>query len=157
MEIMSNVEAIKHEISSYFFNHNMLSQRLPQVYILYKSLQKNGEHPEIVMGYLVNHVLSLYYIHYWIELDGKIHDIISESYNKTAHTLRPYAELIRQLSIKILDTYINMDSIFLEKKRISSFRACLCGQFFKDLYETNTTPEMHHKITMLYDKLINVE
>ena len=103
-----NVEAIKGEISSYFFNHNMLSQRLPQVYILYKSLQKNGEHPEIVMGYLVNHTLSLYYIHYWIELDGIIHDIISESYNKITYTLHPDAELIRRLSIEILDTYINM-------------------------------------------------
>jgi hypothetical protein len=148
-----NVETIKHEISSYFSNHNMLSQRLPQVYILYKSLQKNGNQPEIVMGYLVNHTLSLFYIHYWVELNGKIHDIISESYNKTTHTLHPEAELIRQLSIEILDTYLNMDSILLEKKRISSFRACLCGLFLENLNET-TNPIIYRKIKTLYDKLI---
>jgi len=147
------VEAIKHEISSYFFNHNILSQRLPQVYILYKTLQKNGEHPEIVMGYLVNHKLSLYYIHFWIELDGKMHDIISETYNKITHTLHPEAELIRQLTIEILDTYINMDSILLEKLRITSFRACLCGQFLENLSET-TTSEVYYKIQTIYDKLI---
>jgi len=150
---MTNVETIKREISSYFFNHNMLSQRLPQVYILYKSLQKIGEHPKIVMGYLVNHNLSLYYIHYWVELDGNIHDIISESYNKITHTLHPEAELIRRLSIEMLDTYINMDSILLEKKRTSSFNACLNGLFLEDLNET-TTSHIHHKITILYDKLI---
>jgi hypothetical protein len=123
------------------------------VYILHKSLQKNGEHPEIVMGYLVNHVLSLYYIHYWVELDGKIHDIISETYNKITHTLNPEAELIRRLTIEILDTYINMDSFILEKKRVSSFRACLNGLFLEDLKET-TTSSIHHKIIVLYDKLI---
>ena len=149
-----NVEAIKGEISSYFFNHNMLSQRLSQVYILYKSLQKNGEHPEIVMGYLVNHTLSLYYIHYWVELDGNIHDIISESYNKITHTLHPDAELIRRLTIEILDTYINMDSFLLEKKRSSSFNACMNERFLEDLNET-TTPVIYYQIQSLYNKLTN--
>ena len=150
---MTSVEKIKHDISSYFFNHNMLSQRLPQVYILYKSLQHNGEQPAIVMGYLVNHKLSLYYIHYWVELDGNIHDIISESYNKITYTLHPEAELIRCLPIEMLDTYINMDSIILEKKRASSFSACMNGMFFENLNET-TTPVIYYKIQSLYNNLI---
>ena len=151
---MTSVEPIKHEISSYFLNHNILSQRLPQVFILYKSLQQNGEQPKIVMGYLVNHVLSLYYIHFWIELDGKIHDIISESYNKITHTLYPDAELIRRLSIEILDTYLNMDSFLTEKKREISFNACMNDRFLEDLNET-TSPIIYRKIQTLYNKLIN--
>jgi hypothetical protein len=150
---MTSVEKIKNDISSYFFNHNMLSQRLPQVYILYKSLQYNGEQPEIVMGYLVNHKLSLYYIHYWVELDGNIHDIISESYNKIIYTLHPDAELIRRLSIEMLDTYLNMDSFHIEQKRTSSFSACMNGMFFEDLNKT-TTSIIYNQIQLLYNNLI---
>ena len=147
-----NLETIKQEISSYFFNHNMLSNRLPQVYILYKALQKIGEAPELVMGYLVNHTLSLYYIHFWVELKGEVQDIISESYNKTTHLLSSEVVLMRDLSIQILDTYINMDSFPIEKKRGDSFHACMNGLFFEDLYKT-TTPIIHDKIVILYNKL----
>jgi hypothetical protein len=147
-----DVQEIKHSISTYFAGHNMLSQRLSQVYILYRSLQKNGEHPELIMGHLVNHTLSLYYIHYWVVLDGNIHDIIGESYNKVAHTLNKEVELVTRLSIHVLDAYINMDSLFLEEKRMSGFRDCVNGKFADNLIKTTTT-SVYDKIMTLYNNL----
>lgn len=148
-----NTDEIKHIISTYFRGNNLLSQRLPQVYILYKSLKKIGEHPKIFMGYLVNHTLMLYYIHYWIELDGEIHDIIGESYNKIAHALSHTAELKQELPINILDTYINMDSIPIEKKRMESYQSCINGTFFEHMASIST-PEICEKITTIYNTLI---
>lgn len=149
-----NVHEIKHSISTYFAGNNLLSHRLSQVYILYRSLQKNGEQPELTMGHLVNHTLSLYYIHYWIVLDGVIHDIIGESYNKVAYTLNKEVELVTRLSIHVLDTYINMDSLFLEEKRISSFRECINGRFADNLITTTNT-SVYDKIMTLYNNLTN--
>lgn len=141
---------IKHCITSYFRSNNLLSQRLPQAYILYKSLQNAGKQPILHMGYLVNHQLLLYYIHYWIELDGEIHDIIGESYNTP---LTKEVELKLKLSIHILDTYINMDSSVVENKRISSYDACMRGMFFECL-NAMVTPEIYEKIMVIYNKLI---
>ena len=149
---MKDIEEIKTIISTYFCNNNMLSQRLPQVYILYKALQKIGEEPTLVMGHLVNHTLSLYYIHFWVENKNQQHDIVSETYNKLVYTLSPYVVLIKQLPVIVLETYLNMDCITIEKKREKSFNACLAGLFLEDLQLT-TTPLIYSKISKLYNRL----
>ena len=148
-----NVDEIKSIISTYFNGNNMLSQRLPQVYILYKALQKIGENPKLVMGHLVNHNLSLYYIHFWVEHNNQLHDIISESYNKLVYTLSEKVELITQLPIEVLESYLNMDSITTEKKRDASFNACLNDVFFEDL-RLSTSSDVYLKIQKLYNQLI---
>ena len=145
-----NVKEIKHCITEYFRSNNLLSQRLPQAYILYKSLQHIGKEPTLFMGYLVNHELMLYYIHYWVELDGEVHDIIGESYNVQ---LTKEVELRLKLSIHILDTYINMDSVATEQKRASSYHASMRGMFFESL-NAMVTPDIYEKIMVIYNKLV---
>ena len=125
-----DVNEIKHCITAYFRGNNLLSHRLPQAYILYKSLKTIGKEPTLHMGYLVNHELLLYYIHYWVELDGEIHDIIGESYNIQ---LTKEVELRINLSIHLIDNYINMDSVAVETSRISSYDACMAGMFVENL------------------------
>ena len=144
-----NVEEIKHCITNYFRSNNLLSQRLSQAYILYRSLQNIGKEPTLFMGYLVNHDLLLYYIHYWVELDGEAHDIIGESYNVQ---LTKEVELRLDLSIHILDTYINMDSVATEQKRAASYHASMRGMFFENLSAT-VSPDIYEKIMVIYNKL----
>jgi hypothetical protein len=149
-----DVSQIKDCITNYFRANNLLSQRLPQAYILFKALQKTGQHPSLIMGFLVNHTLSLYYIHYWVELNDQVHDIVGETYNQIAYKLSSEAEVMHSLSIHILDTYLNMDSVAIEKRRVDSFTKCNNGMFFDDLYEI-TSPDVYHKIQMIYNKLLN--
>ena len=149
---MKEIEEIKTIISTYFCDNNMLSQRLPQVYVLYKALQKIGEEPTIIMGHLVNHTLSLYYIHFWVENKNQQHDIVSETYNKIAYTLSPNVELIKQLPMDVLETYLNMDCLTIEKKREKSYNACLDGLFLEDLQQITTT-NIYSKIAELYNQL----
>lgn len=149
-----DIDRIKNAITSYFRNNQLLSQRLPQAYILYHALKKNGKHPKLIMGYLVNHHLMVYYLHYWVELDGDVHDIIGESYNKVAYKLSSEVEVREKLSIHMLDNYINMDSSALENKRIKSFTACTNGLFFEDLHATAST-ETYKKIRAIYDGLVS--
>jgi hypothetical protein len=146
-----NVEEIKHCITYYFRSNNLLSHRLPQAYILYKSLQNIGKSPTLFMGYLVNHDLMLYYIHYWVELDEEVHDIIGESYNVQ---LTKEVELRLDLSIQILDTYLNMDSVATEQKRTASYNASMQGMFFESL-SAIVSPDIYDKIMVIYNKLIN--
>lgn len=146
-----DVYEIKHCITTYFRSNNLLSQRLPQAYILYNSLQKDGKNPTLFMGYLVNHDLLLYYIHYWVELDGVVHDIIGESYNMR---LTKEVDLRLELSIHILDNYINMDSPAIENKREASYKACMRGMFFEWL-SASVNPDVYEKIMGIYNKLIN--
>jgi hypothetical protein len=145
------VAEIKHCITTYFRSNNLLSQRLPQAYILYRSLQTSGKEPTLFMGYLVNHDLLLYYIHYWVELDGVVHDIIGESYNMR---LTKEVDLRLNLSIHILDTYINMDSAAIEQKRSTSYHSCMRGMFFEWL-SASVNPDVYEKIMAIYNKLIN--
>ena len=56
-----NVYNIKQTISTYFREKNLSHCKLPQVYILYKELQKIGKEPTLVKGYLVNHYIQNYY------------------------------------------------------------------------------------------------
>ena len=149
MDREKGVDEIKHHITSYFRSNNLLSQRLPQAYILYKSLQTIGKQPTLCMGYLINHHILLYYIHYWIELDGQVHDIIGESYNTQ---LTSEVELRMNLTIDIIDNYINMDSIAVEKKRHGGYNACMRGMFFESLSAT-VDPEIYDKIMRIYNLL----
>ena len=159
-----NITDIKNTISTYFLEHGIQSHRLPQVYILYKSLQTMGHSPKLIMGHLINHDMLVYHIHYWVELDGQTHDIVSETYMRIQgqqqqdrgqqgqQQQQQQQQLVRQLSFDIIDTYVNMYCAGFEQKQSAKYSACLNGRFLDDLKST-CVPIVYSKIKTLYEKI----
>jgi hypothetical protein len=155
---MNIYDHLKNTISTYFLEHGIQSHRLPQAYILYKSLQKLGHSPKLIMGHLLNHDMLVYHLHYWVELDGQTHDIVSETYVRQCQHQdggqqgQQGQQLVRQLSFDIIDTYVNMYCMGFEQKQSAKYSACLNGRFLDDLKST-CVPIMYSKIKALYEKI----
>ena len=156
-----NITDIKNTISTYFLEHDIQSHRLPQAYILYKSLQTMGHSSKLIMGHLINHDMLVYHIHYWVELDGQTHDIVSETYmriqgqqqqDRGQQQGQQQQQLVRQLSFDIIDTYVNMYCAGFEQKQSAKYSACLNGRFLDDLKST-CVPIVYSKIKALYEKI----
>ena len=124
-----NVYNIKQTISTYFREKNLSHCKLPQVYILYKELQKIGKEPTLVKGYLVNHYIQNYYISFWITCDGEVHNIIDET---LTYSLDPNVELMETLLPDIESTYLNMDNEADTALTNTSFYKCLNGSEIVD-------------------------
>jgi len=119
-----DVYNIKQTISTYFRDHNLSRCKLPQVYILYRELQKIGKEPTLVKGYLVNHFIQNYYISFWIICDGELHNIIDET---LTYSSDPNVELMETLPIHIESSYLNMDNETDTALTNESFNKCLNG------------------------------
>ena len=124
-----NVYNIKQIISTYFRENNLTYCKLPQVYILYRALQKIGKDPTIVKGYLVNHFIQNYYISFWITCDGEVHNIIDET---LTYSFDPNVELMETLPINIKTGYLNMDTTEDTSLTNDSFCKCLDGSEIMD-------------------------
>lgn len=98
---------IKQTISTYFRDKNLSHYKLPQVYILYRALQKIGKEPTLVKGYLVNHFIRNYYISFWLMCDGELHNIIDET---LTYSVDSDVELMETLLPQIESSYLNMDT-----------------------------------------------
>ena len=98
---------IKQTISTYFRDKNLSHYKLPQVYILYRALQKIGKEPTLVKGYLVNHFIRNYYISFWLMCDGELHNVIDET---LTYSVDSDVELMETLLPQIESSYLNMDT-----------------------------------------------
>lgn len=137
-------EEIKSVISTYFRNNNLSLQKLPQVYILYRALQKIGKCPTLVKGYLVNHSIQVYCIYFWVVCDGQLHNIVDET---LTYSFDSTVELVEALPKEIETQYVNMNP---DPSTIqNSFNACLESSFLDDLYKTTHT-NIYHLIERLY-------
>jgi len=119
-----NVYNIKQTISTYFRANHLSYFKLPQVYILYRALQKIGKEPTLVKGYLVNHFIKIYYISFWIICDGELHNIIDET---LTYSLDSNVELMETLLPYIESNYLNMDTEADTTLTNESFYKCLNG------------------------------
>ena len=144
-----NVELTKYIISTYFRNNNLSLQKLPQVYILYRALQKIGKSPTLVKGYLVNHLIQLYHIYFWIICDGQMHNIIDET---LCYSYDPNIELIDILPEEIEMKYINMDPDPTAVQ--NSFNACLNDTFLEHLFQITST-NIYNQIRKCYLDLVS--
>jgi len=141
------MEYIKNNISTFFRNNNMLLRKLPQVYILYRALQKIGKEPILVKGYLVNHFVRVYYISFWIVCEDQMHNIVDET---LTYSLDCNTELVETLSLEIEREYLNMD---INPSAIEhSFHEYMQGRFLDDLYKTTPT-NIYNKIERFYNEM----
>lgn len=147
----------KQMISQFFHAFNIKSSCLAQSYILYKFLIFKGKVPKLIMGYIVNHPLRIYYGHFWVECDGETHDIATETYlldyPESQHKeIKEGRRIYKIVPRKVLRHYKNIDSDGFEEKRKQSYDLCMNDQFLDDV-RNNATPEMYKLIAIAYDKL----
>lgn len=145
---MDQQEHIKNAISTFFRNNNLSLQKLPQVYLLYLALQKIGKEPTLVKGYLVNHLIQVYYISCWVVCDGQVHNIA------LTYPLDCTTELVETLSNEIKCNYLNMDAD--PTAIINSFNACINGEFLHDL-QKRTSTNIYSQIARFYYELMRME
>ena len=156
---MTEVLLRKMAISHYFKSFQIKSSCLAQSYILYQFLINKGKNPKIIMGYIVNHPMRLYYGHFWVECDGEIHDIATDTYlldfDESQHEeIKQMRRLYKCLPGRHVRGYKNIDSIEFERKRDQSYEKCLSGNFLDDVKNTAPT-EIYNIIAIAHEKLSN--
>lgn len=154
-------------IVSYFYDNGLRSSCLAQSYLLYKVLheltvQHDGMlHPTLVKGYIVNHSEKVYYGHFWVELQGTVYDIATETYlleypfylhNEIRTNLRM---LMKTIPNDLSQEYTNIDDPSFEILRQQSYLKCLENKMLEDVRE-HVPLEIYNKIKYIHDKLIHL-
>ena len=151
-------------ISDHFYTNQIRSSCLAQSYILYKFMMKLGLRtgsalPELIKGYIIAPMFKTYYGHFWVELDGVVHDVASDTYLrdfKGTQNLDDMLKLTRviskELPKEVKDEYNCADDDGFEEKRDRCYKLCLEGRFLEDL-KKNVSPSVFCKIKEIHDCL----
>jgi len=166
-------------ISDHFYTNQIRSSCLAQSYILYKFMMKlglrtggmspfavrpsvSGALPELIKGYIIAPMFKTYYGHFWVELDGVVHDVASDTYLrdfKGTPNLDDMLKLTRVISKEVpkevKDEYNCADDSVIdgfEEKRDRCYKLCLEGRFLEDL-KKNVSPSVFCKIKEIHDYL----
>ena len=165
---MDNIEkrigVVKNIIINYFYNNDIWkSSCLAQSYILYKVIYNlTFQHPIplLVKGYIINHTMKVYYGHFWVEYNGCIHDIATDTYllnyekDKHADIKNNMRVLVKTIPEILTHKYKNIDNPFFEPIRNESYLMCMENKFLEDVKE-KASFEIYNKINFIYDKLIH--
>lgn len=139
-----------------------MSSCLAQSYILYKymsntSKKSGGNPPKLIMGYIVNNQSKVYYGHFWVEWNGVIHDIATDTYLIDYDTSL-HSEIKRNMRILTKEKpsdkeYTNIDNTSFELTRTASYIMCMNDRFLEDV-KNNAPNEIYIKIKSIYNQLI---
>ena len=165
---MDNIEkrigVVKNIVINYFYNNDIWkSSCLAQSYILYKVIYNlTFQHtiPLLVKGYIINHTMKVYYGHFWVEYNGCIHDIATDTYllnyekDEHADIKNNMRVLVKTIPDILTHKYKNIDNPFFEPIRNESYLMCMENKFLEDVKE-KTSFEIYNKIKFIYDKLIH--
>ncbi len=162
--IEKRIDIVKNIIINYFYNNDIWkSSCLAQSYILYKVIYDLTFHhtiPLLVKGYIINHITKNYYGHFWVEYNGCIYDIATETYllnyekdkhDKIKNNMRI---LVKTIPEKFKHKYKNIDNPFFEIIRNESYLMCMENKFLEDV-KGKAPFEIYSKIKFIYDKLIH--
>ena len=156
------INIVKNIIINYFYdNHIHKSSCLAQSYILYKYILTISKslNPNLIKGYIINHIEKIYYGHFWIEYNDNIYDIATETYlldyelkdhNLIKNTMRV---LIKNIPDDILCQYKNIDSQLFNIVRDESYIMCMENKFLEDVKKIAPL-EIYNKIEIIYNKII---
>jgi len=156
---------VKNIIIKYFYSNNIgMSSCLAQSYILYKVIHNlTFQHtilPVLVKGYIINHTMKIYYGHFWVEYNGCIYDIATETYllhyeiDKHDEIKNNMRILVKTIPEKLKHEYENIDDSTFEIIRNESYLMCMENKMLEDVKE-KAPLEVYKKIKFIYDKLIH--
>ena len=162
--IEKRIDIVKNIITNYFYNNDIWkSSCLAQSYILYKVIYNLTFHhtiPLLIKGYIINHTRKVYYGHFWVEYNGCIYDISTETYllnyekDKHDEIKNNMRILVKTIPEKLKHKYKNVDHPLFEIIRNESYLMCMENKFLEDVKE-KVPFEIYNKIKFIYDKLIH--
>ena len=162
--IEKRIDIVKNIITNYFYNNDIWkSSCLAQSYILYKVIYNLTFHhtiPLLIKGYIINHTRKVYYGHFWVEYNGCIYDISTETYllnyekDKHDEIKNNMRILVKTIPEKLKHKYKNVDHPLFGIIRNESYLICMENKFLEDVKE-KAPFEIYKKIKFIYDKLIH--
>jgi hypothetical protein len=155
------INGFKQSISRCFHSSGIKSACLAQSYMLYeflKQLTKEKEHqPKLVMGYIINTAVKIYYGHFWVEYNGIVHDVATDTYLMD-YDIQEHSHIKKNMRILSKKTpidkiYKNIDNPSHELTRTASYIMCMNNKFLEDV-KHNAPPEIYKEIKRIFERLI---
>ena len=158
IELIKRINIVNMIIVKYFHTNHLKSACLAQSYILYKYLSQLKEDPILVKGYIINHKLKIFYGHFWVELNGNVYDIATETYMldyklEQHDDIKEMRTLTKTIPDDILSAYKCIDNPGFEQIRNKSFKMCMQTKFLDDVRK-NAPQKIYIMIKNIHDKIL---
>lgn len=162
--ITTRINIVINIVKDYFFKNDITNSCLAQSYILYRYIDdltsESTIHPTIIKGYVVDHNNKEYHGHFWVEYNGNIYDIGTETLLlrvpiEQRNKIRQDRILIKNIPDEIIENYKRGDTMDnFEEIRKRSYDMCMKKNFFEDLINNNCPIEHYNKLKNIHDSVI---